>query len=183
MRSLIHVCCADCLLKFLASLNFDKNTKDIALFFYNPNIHPRSEYFSRLKAIKQILEKKELKYKLIIPNYRPKEYFEAQKNLSSQLINNPARCLNCWTLRLKTSCEYALNHDFQEIGTTLMTSSYQAQNEIKAIAQKLSKQYRLKLLLPQNINQQLNNKGFYKQNYCGCCFSLLEKNLEKFFSK
>ena len=72
---LIHTCCADCLLNTLSSLKTQENP---TVLFYNPNIHPRAEFLERLNAIKIVL----MDYpniKLIIPDYRPSEYFESIK--------------------------------------------------------------------------------------------------------
>ena len=69
MKILLHVCCADCVLRFIDGI---KNKK-IDIFFYNPNIHPRAEYLARLEAIKKVINLKEIK--LLVPDWSPKEYF------------------------------------------------------------------------------------------------------------
>jgi len=38
----------------------------------------------------------------------------------------------------------------------------------------------LKFYIPPQICSHLKTKGFYKQNYCGCCYSLVERLEEKF---
>ena len=56
---IIHTCCADCLLNALLYLKsrgvIDKET-EITSLFYNPNIHPRSEYLERLKIEKEYID-------------------------------------------------------------------------------------------------------------------------------
>ena len=75
---LIHTCCADCLLNTLFCIG---QTENITVLFYNPNIHPRSEFQERVNAVKVILQKYPA-VTLAIPDYRPKEYFESIKNIS-----------------------------------------------------------------------------------------------------
>ena len=73
-KFLIHTCCADCFLNTIGYLENEgiiNNQTEITSFFYNPNIHPRSEYIERLNALKKILSKD---IKLVIPNYRPTDY-------------------------------------------------------------------------------------------------------------
>ena len=70
MKLLIHTCCADCLLKMIDSLKDE--SAEIVGYFYNPNIHPRSEYLTRLKAAQKICEENEIKlisYKSLFNTY------------------------------------------------------------------------------------------------------------------
>ena len=175
MKVLIHACCADCLLKMVKSLA-DKKV-EIAVYFYNPNIHPRAEYLSRLKAIKQIAEKNNIK--LMITDWSPREWFEGIRGCFSK----PKRCERCWNLRLRKTFEYAKNHSFEGVSTTLLTSHYQDEGKIEEIGKKLEKEFEIKFLIPKKVVRNLETGGFYKQNYCGCCYSLVETWGEKFKNK
>ncbi|HNZ84519.1 MAG TPA: epoxyqueuosine reductase QueH, partial [Candidatus Woesebacteria bacterium] len=87
MKILVHSCCADCLLKLVEAMKqeSDKNL-ELTAYVYNPNIHPRSEYLSRLKAVQQIA--KEIKIELVVADWSPKEWFEVNKNK----FEKPERC-------------------------------------------------------------------------------------------
>jgi epoxyqueuosine reductase len=166
----VHTCCADCLLNtvnYLQENNLISSEKDIISLYYNPNIHPRSEFLERLNAIKSILPKES---KLIVPNYKPREYVERIRDKRSK----PDRCKVCWNLRLKFLFDYAKENDIKVVTTTLLTSKYQDREKIIKIGKEFEKEYGIKFL---EIDSKENCKhvGFYKQNYCGCCFSLLEK--------
>lgn len=182
MRLLIHACCADCLLKFVDSIKREnKEIDDIQVYYYNPNIHPRSEYLSRLNAIKKISE--ENKIKLIVADWSPKEWFE--NNLPKSLfykrdLLKSNRCVRCWELRLRKTFEYAKEKGFKVVSSTLITSHYQDQNKIETIAKELENKYQIKFLIPKKVSKDLKTTGFYKQNYCGCCYSLVEAWSEKF---
>ena len=168
---LIHTCCADCFLnafKFLKEENYIDDRTEIVSLFYNPNIHPRSEYIERLNAVKKVISKNT---KLIIPDYRPREYMEKVKEEN--------RCECCWKLRLEYLFNYARENNIKDISSTLLVSHYQDRDRILEIANRLNKKKKLNFIA---VDIQHNEKhvGFYKQNYCGCCFSLTEKFLSKY---
>ena len=58
-KILIHACCADCLSKILTDSQIKQMDK--VVYFYNPNIHPRSEYLARLCAIQAVCKEKDIK--------------------------------------------------------------------------------------------------------------------------
>jgi predicted adenine nucleotide alpha hydrolase (AANH) superfamily ATPase len=51
---------------------------------------------------------------------------------------------------------------------------------IEKIGKEISKKYNIQFLIPNNICKNLETKGFYKQVFCGCCYSLVERFEEKF---
>lgn len=165
---LIHTCCADCLLNTLSTL---EQQKDITVLFYNPNIHPRAEFLERLNAVKIIL-KDYPHVKLVIADYRPSEYFESIKK-------EDTRCTGCWKQRLGYLFQYAKEHDFESVTSTLISSSYQSSEAILQIAHGLEKEFSIPFIEPKECKQEIH-KGFYKQNFCGCCYSLVERMNEKY---
>ena len=192
---LIHTCCADCLIKFYQTLD-EKQKSTSQIFFYNPNIYPREEYMARLLAVKKIIKQLNIKNKIIVPNYLPQDYFhnlskekvirEIHENNKEQkcftIISQTVRCPLCWELRLKALFERAKANNIKLVSSTLFSSNYQNRSQIKLIATRLSQEFNINFYFPQisqNDRQQIN-KGFYKQNYCGCLYSLIEKSREKY---
>lgn len=176
-KILIHVCCADCLLNTINALEAEERINEqtqLILYFYNPNIHPRSEYMERLKAVKTVIENLKAKrnIKLVIPDYRPKEYFDA-------INNQPNRCIECWKLRLTEAFRYAQNNDISYVTTTLLSSHYQDEKVITSIAKEKELEHLHFIPLKQPC-EHICTHGFYKQNYCGCCYSLTQKLWEKY---
>ena len=183
---LIHTCCADCLLKLVENLDHQK----ASIFFYNPNIYPREEYMARLTAIKKINQN--LGLKLIVPSYKPQDYFsnftrvkDSVNNFSCEnndlkLIKKENRCPKCWHQRLNETFKYAKKNGFKTVTSTLLSSCYQDQEKIKKIALKLAKDYDIDFYIPQKIDHHKKTCGFYKQNFCGCLYSLVEKTQEKY---
>lgn len=252
MKFLIHVCCADCVLKLMPSLkktvvekNGDGSRTAAAVYdqvdwyFFNPNIHPRSEYLARMKAVQKIarqlrgfneqVEDKQAVDKriigkqgtdkwdgeLIVADYQPQFYFSAigytasdttqqerVSDLSRELVSSynhqsntarakvtnnqhlipikPNRCHRCWQLRLDQTCQYAQEFGYQAVTTTLLSSQYQDQSYLKTLGKRLAEKYGLKFVVLQEIDSDLDTKGFYKQTYCGCCFSLVERMRQKY---
>jgi len=175
----IHTCCADCLIHLIEALEEEKQiSKDtqITILFYNPNIHPKTEYMERLNALKIVLKEKYSNWnmKLVIPDYKPKEYFES-------IVGREKRCLGCWELRLSNVFEYAKAHKIAYVTSTLLSSHYQDIDTIIDIAQNLEDK-EAHLIFPKEHHEHSINKGFYKQNFCGCCYSLNEKLREKYLS-
>lgn len=183
MKLLLHACCADCALKFLESAKMEKS--ETVIYYYNPNIHPRAEYSARLKAMQKVAE--ENKVKVIVADWRPREYFDS---LNSSVLrtspfdrgdlNKPNRCIKCWELRLDKSAEYAAKNGFEAFSSTLVTSEYQDQGKIEKIAQAKAEKYKIKFWKPKEVVKELKTSGFYKQFFCGCVYSLEERYEEKY---
>ena len=53
-KLLLHTCCADCAVKALAYLRVTNENANITLYFDNSNIHPRTEWLERLKAVQTL---------------------------------------------------------------------------------------------------------------------------------
>ncbi len=173
MKLLLHGCCADCTLKFVESIKEEGTLKQFAVYYYNPNIHPRSEYHSRLKAMQLMIQDKVVK--LIIPDWKPSDYFLVQAN-----NKKPERCLRCWSLRLENTAKFAKENGYTHFSSTLVTSQYQDSEKVIEIGKAMAQKYGLKFLTPKSICTDLKTKGFYKQIFCGCCYSLTERFEEKF---
>jgi len=183
MKLLLHACCADCALKFLESAKTEKI--ETVIYYYNPNIHPRAEYSARLKAMQQVAL--ENKVKIIVPDWRPREYFESLNRsvlrtspLDRGDLNRPNRCMKCWNLRLDKSAEYAAKNGFEAFSSTLVTSEYQDQDKIEKIAEAKAEKYKIKFWKPKEVVKELKTSGFYKQFFCGCVYSLRERYEEKY---
>jgi predicted adenine nucleotide alpha hydrolase (AANH) superfamily ATPase len=162
------------------SIKSENKFKEIEIYYYNPNIHPRSEYQSRLKAMQLMIGD----LKMVIPDWRPKEYFEtlrpAGTSLDREALIKPKRCEKCWRLRLEETAKFAKEKGFDSFTSTLLTSEYQKTDTIEKIGKEISKNHNIQFLIPNKICKKLETKGFYKQIFCGCCYSLVERFEEKF---
>jgi predicted adenine nucleotide alpha hydrolase (AANH) superfamily ATPase len=82
---------------------------------------------------------------------------------------------------LEKSAKYAKENGFEQFSSTLLSSHYQDSEKIKNIGKAVAKKYNLDFYIPEKIDKDLHTRGFYKQIFCGCCYSLKERMEEKFF--
>lgn len=176
MNILLHICCAPCAIFPIEELKREGHR--IAGFFYNPNIHPYSEYLKRKKAVEGYA--KEAGINIIYGDYDIERYF--QYTIYDEGPVN--RCPKCWWLRLEKTAKFAKENGFDAFTTTLLGSPYQDQGIISSIGTDIAKAAGVGFYLKdfkagfKAAHDTAKAKGIYCQNYCGCVFSEKEK-LEK----
>lgn len=176
---LLHACCAPCSSAVLEVLS---EHFDITIFFYNPNISPKSEFDYRLDELYRLLgEMNLLQIKIVAPEYNENEFFDIAKGNES-LPEGGARCKDCYRLRLEKTAEYAKRDGFDYFTTTLSVSPYKNAQALNEIGSELSEKYGVKYLLSDfkkgdgyKRSCQLSREfNLYRQNYCGCIFSKMQ---------
>jgi len=176
MKLLLHTCCAPCLIYPLERLR--QNGLEVTGFFYNPNIHPFSEYKNRKQAIEDL--KKTVDIEIIYPEYKPEEFFHTVNLKESK----PQRCSLCWTLRLQQTAKVAKEKGFDAFTTTLLVSPYQDQELIKKIGNEISEEegisFHYEDFRPgfRKAHNEARAKGIYCQKYCGCIYSMSRRFTE-----
>lgn len=173
MNVLLHICCAPCAISALEEIK--KEGHRVAGFFYNPNIHPYSEYLKRKGEVEKY--SKEAGLNVIYSDYDIEAYFQ-------HIVYNEAlksRCPVCWWLRLAKTAKFAKENGFDAFTTTLLASPYQDQDVIKNISSDIAKSSGLEFYYRdfrprfKEAHQTAKSKGIYCQNYCGCVFSEKER--------
>ncbi|MFC2149635.1 epoxyqueuosine reductase QueH, partial [Candidatus Auribacterota bacterium] len=117
-RLLLHACCAVCSSSVCLAL---KDSYDITLYFYNPNIHPKLEYLKRLQAMK------ELSGIFSVPLAEDIYDDDRWTSLTSDTKGEPEggkRCEACIRIRLERTHQYAIENNFDHIGTVLSVSPH-----------------------------------------------------------
>ncbi len=177
---LLHACCAPCssyCLEYLAEYF------KITVFYYNPNIYPREEYFKRVNEIKRFIGKLPVKNKVnfIEGEYIPEDFYNRVKGLE-HIKEGGERCFACYALRLEKTAELAEKSGFDYFTTTLTISPLKNAAVLNGIGQKNAKgssKYLLSDFKKKNGYKrsiELSAEyGLYRQNYCGCIFSLNER--------
>lgn len=174
---LLHACCAPCSSYCLEYLS---KTFDITVLFYNPNIESEMEFNKRVdELIRFIDECRSIEgVNLEILDYDNSEFYNAVEGLEDEKEGG-VRCFKCYELRLRKTAEYAKEHDFEYITTTLTISPHKNSDKINEIGVKVAEEYGLKYLL----SDFKKNDGFkrsielskeydlYRQSFCGCEFS------------
>jgi len=174
MRLLFHCCCGPCSIASVESLLAERVTP--TLFWYNPNIHPLTEYRSRRDALSQFSTDQKLP--LIMHNEYGLELF--LRSLGSE-TGMPERCGICYRLRLEKTAAFAAEHGFDTFSTSLLISPYQQHETIRNIGEELAARYGIAFLyrdfrsLFRKGQAAARALGLYMQKYCGCIFSEKER--------
>ncbi len=174
MEILLHTCCAPCLIYPLERLK-DKGFK-VKAFYYNPNIHPFSEYNRRKEAVEVL--SKELQIEVELPEYRPSDFFQAINTKEGK----PERCAICWSLRLHKTAVQAKESGFGAFTTSLLVSPYQDQELLKQLGSQAACEAGVDFYYEdfrpgfKKAHEETKSKGIYCQRYCGCIYSELERD-------
>ncbi len=172
MKLLLHSCCAPCSVKCVDVLRSEGIEPE--LFWYNPNIHPVTEYRNRRNALAEWAEQEKLKLFL-------EDEYGLRKFIDNIFPNYSGRCRYCYISRLERTAQKAKELGFTHFSTTLLISPYQKHDMIKNIAEQIAKKYDVEFLyrdfrLYFREGQRIaREKGIYMQKYCGCVFSEEER--------
>ncbi|MBQ8322917.1 MAG: epoxyqueuosine reductase QueH [Clostridia bacterium] len=173
-KLLLHSCCAPCSSACLERL---KDTFDITVLYYNPNIDEETEYEKR-KA-EQIRFLKETGWAKILDCDHDKQAFEAMAHGLESEPERGARCYKCYALRLEKTAQTAKENGFEWFCTTLSLSPHKNAEWLNELGEKAGEKYGVRFLpsdfkkkggYPRSI--ELSKKyGLYRQDFCGCRFS------------
>ena len=176
-KLLLHVCCAPCACFPAESLIENYN---VSLFYYNPNISPLTEYERRRDELVRYADN--TRFLLIIAERDDRSWIHEVKDVAI-MGERSERCWICYRIRLEKTFQYAAEHHFDIVGTVLSVSPHKDSSHIREIGIGLSKQYHIDYLdsdFKKNDGykkscEKSNNYGFYRQSYCGCVYSMLER--------
>lgn len=169
---LLHTCCGPCTIYTLKSLR--EEGLEVTGFFFNPNIHPYTEFGKRLATLKDYAAHVNL------PLVVDREY-DLPGFLSGALENKKDRCLFCYRVRLDRAFQQAREHGADGVTTTLLYSRFQKHDAIKAVGEDLSHQYGIPFLYRDFRKgwgegvAESKRLNMYRQQYCGCIFSEWER--------
>lgn len=174
MKLLLHICCAPC-----GIYPFEELKKEgfaaITGFFYNPNIHPYTEYINRRSALEEY--SKRYKIPVIFHKYDIENFF---RRISGN-EETTERCRLCWRMRLDETAAFASLNNYDIFTTTLLVSPYQDQRMIKDIGEEVSKKYNINFFYKdftdgfRKAQYKAKEEHLYRQKYCGCIFSEKER--------
>lgn len=184
---LLHSCCGPCSSSVLELLS---KYFDVTVLWYNPNLYPEAEYDKRLETQKQLIDaiaENGVQAKLLVEPWRSEDYFSRIKGLENE-PEEGKRCLECFKIRLEETARIASERGFEWFCTTLTVSSRKDAVAINAIGREAEAKYGVKWLPSEFKKREGNHRsiilsekyGLYRQEYCGCVFSLVnrEKNDE-----
>ena len=175
---LLHACCAPCSSYCLEYLS---QFFSITVFFYNPNIYPAQEYSVRADEIRRLVSESEYKNPVTVieGDFNPAEFYEAVKGYEKEK-EGAERCFICYRLRLEKAAQLARELGFDYFTTTLTISPLKNAAKINEIGLELAEKYGVSHL-PSDFKKKNGYKrsielskehSLYRQNYCGCVFSV-----------
>ncbi|MBU1036508.1 epoxyqueuosine reductase QueH [Patescibacteria group bacterium] len=173
-KLLLHTCCGPCALYIVQQLQ--KNYQ-VDLFFYNPNIYPESEYQRRLKEVRQWSDKNNLE--LIEGSYNHQEWLKKVLNLEKE-PEGGLRCSVCFKQRLKNTAQFAKLNGYGIFATTLTISPHKNAELINQLGKSISVEHQIDFYEAdwkkddgfKHSCELAKVEGFYRQDYCGCEFSI-----------
>ena len=181
MKLLLHCCCAPCTLSCADSLRGEGI--EPRLFWYNPNIHPLSEYNARLACLKEFAANEKLK--LEMQDEYGLRFFLAAVYRETEGTQLPARCRICYSLRLEKTASFAAENGYCAFSTSLLISTYQDHDAIRRIGNEAALKYGVDFFyrdfrpLFSESRRKARSLGLYMQKYCGCVFSEEERYAKK----
>ncbi len=174
---MLHVCCGPCVLGPQEALA--KEGHQLTGYWYNPNIHPYSEYQRRLMTAG-----------FVFGNFQFPLLTEAADfpDFLSGLVeaqHKGERCLFCWRHRLEKVALAAKAGGFDAFTTTLLASRHQDHGKLKELGLEISSKTGVPFLYRDfRVNEkaapaQSRELGLYRQNYCGCLYSEWERFVKR----
>ena len=175
---LLHACCAPCSSAVLERIG---NFFEVTIFYYNPNITNQDEYKKRIDEIRRFIFSFDTKYPIHLEegHYDPREFFDIAKGLEKE-PERGKRCYKCYELRLEETARIADSLGFDYFCTTLTLSPHKNSNWINEIGESLNNKY-LSTYLYSDFKKKNGYKrsielsleyNLYRQNYCGCIYSI-----------
>lgn len=180
---LVHICCSVDSHYFLSELKKAYPSENLIGFFYNPNIHPKSEHDLRLQDVRRSCEM--LGVRLIEGRYDTDEWLNGVRGLE-EVPEKGERCVKCFDIRLERSAEVASEIGEVRFTSTLLASPMKEQEVLYEQGDIIAKAHKLdfvKINVRANggVNKQnalAKKDNLYRQNYCGCKYAL-EKQRDK----
>lgn len=174
-KILLHACCGICSsypVSFLKDAGYD-----VVVHFYNPNIYPLEEYQKRLEAERILCGHFDVE--LIEDEYNQDEFFDYVKGFEDE-PEKGLRCDKCFELRLKRSAKIAKKLGIKNFTTSIVISPHKNFQKLSSIGETIAREYDLNFLSIDfkkkdgflKTNKIANSLSLYRQNYCGCRFSI-----------
>lgn len=181
-RLLLHVCCGPCSSHVLKELS---EYFEITLYYSNSNIYPDTEYQRRFQElvdfIKQLNKDEYLSINIIEDPYKPLEYLNHLMPLKDEKEGGK-RCFLCYNLRMDRAYRYASMNHFDYWTTVLSVSPHKNSQWINEIGEG-KPQTKTKFLyadFKKNDGYKKSvataaNYHLYRQTYCGCLYSYMDR--------
>jgi len=188
-KLLLHACCAPCSSTCMERV---RDGFETTVYFYNPNITSKDEYSKRAKELERLIDIYNVdsahdKIGYIEGCYDPGEFTKIAKGYED-CPERGDRCVRCFELRLKNTAEMAKMKGFDYFTTTLTLSPLKDVDLLNKIGYEAAKETGGIKWLPSDFKKDNGYKrsielskvyNLYRQDYCGCIYSKLERERAK----
>lgn len=178
-KLLLHICCAP---DQTVAVERTIEEFDVTGFFSNSCIEPDGEYRRRLDNAYYLAEIQGIP--LVEDDYFPTSFLELSKGHEKD-PEKGKRCDKCVAYRMRRTAAKAAELGFDIFAATLTVSPHKKAGFINRLGEELAWEFDIEYL-PTDFKKQdgfkrsveLSKKlGIYRQNYCGCRFSLRDKKI------
>lgn len=176
-KFLLHCCCAPCGIVAIDEL---RRQYELTVLFYNPNIFPEEEYIRRKKEVVRVCE--EWGVPMIDQDYVPEEWTKETKGLENE-PEGGLRCRFCIGMRLMRAAEVGKERGMNIFGTTLTMGRQKKASIITPLGEAAAARHGLAYYVEdwkkrgreEQARKMVKERDIYRQNYCGCKYSLEKK--------
>ena len=175
MQTLLHICCAPCANQCIEVLQGDHF--EVSAYWYNPNIHPFTEYRARRNCLQEYAQT--IALPLILQNdYALRPFVRA---VAEDIAH---RCGKCYEMRFFETARQAAEGGFDSFTSSLFISPYQNHELMREVAERAAFEYGVKFeyrdFRPyfKPGQEKARELGMYIQKYCGCVFSEEERYIK-----
>jgi predicted adenine nucleotide alpha hydrolase (AANH) superfamily ATPase len=179
-KVLLHSCCAPCSGEVMEAMT--ASGIEYTIYFYNPNIHPRTEYELRKSENIRFAEKHGIPF--VDVDYDTDNWFARARGLE-MAPERGERCTMCFDMRFERTALYAFEHDFPVITSCLGISRWKSMEQINDCGERAAAKYPGISYWKHNWRKGggsarmidiSKRENFYQQEYCGCIYSLRDTN-------
>jgi predicted adenine nucleotide alpha hydrolase (AANH) superfamily ATPase len=179
-KLLLHSCCAPCSGELMEALLF--SGIKYSIYFYNPNIHPRQEYYLRKEENKRFARKHNIEF--IDADYDRDRWFKLAKGMEYE-PERGIRCTMCFDMRFEKTAQYAHENGYKIFTSSLGISRWKNMEQINACGIRAANRYTDVRYWDHNWRKKggsvrmikiSKKENFYQQHYCGCIYSFRDTN-------
>lgn len=177
-KLLLHICCAPDEAWVVHSLS---GRYSLHCFFCNPNITPESEYHRRLREAQKVA--KYYKVPFTADHYDP-DSWEKSVLPFSHTPEGGERCFHCFLLRLERTARFCAETGFPAFTTVMSISPHKRIDMLNKTGTAAADKYHVTYeCFNFKKNDGFRNSialskelGLYRQDYCGCRLSRVERD-------
>ena len=177
----LHSCCAPCSSACLERLH---EAFELVVYYYNPNISPEAEFRLRAEEQARLIREMPLRddVRMVEGEYEPQLFYERVRGHEGDPEGGD-RCGICFEMRLRKTAEYARSIGAEYFTTTLSISPLKDAQRLNGLGTAISAEFGLRYLCSDFKKKDgyrrscvlSEEHGLYRQDFCGCVFSKMER--------